>query len=349
MVNVISIPSLLIYVIALPSFFAFKLRQGRSIIVNGEKDHETAEVQQFRSRWGFLVQGIRSEYYYWEVLTMIRKTLILFAVEFMTSVSDEVQVLVSILVCIVGVLIVVRFRPMTTETANRMNVFDQLAQMLLMYNGLFYITGYGKWYMVSGLDFFFVPAIFVPSLGFLLAWLRLLWIQVLCWAYLRSRALFKTLTLGALDADAFYKRHLMEKGLEPSSPRENRYRVEDEDKEPASGEPDLRGQQEQGDDFLTVPYNLDQPEPTRGVRDTRAWAQQDAQVSPRQMASHNEGQRGALPPGEDNLYEVSHRIGARHLPPDDTEEDAARRQLRDLIEQQVAQHFGKGQGGEVEL
>ena len=82
--------------------------------------------------------------------------------------------------------------------------------MILLYNGLFYITGSGKSYMASdsGIDFFFIPLIFIPSLSFFVVWIKLIHLQFMIIAYKTNVRLFKLLNLNLVDANEFYRNNI---------------------------------------------------------------------------------------------------------------------------------------------
>lgn len=91
----ISVPSILFWIIGLPAYFYYKLRQNFNVIRNLEnKDHlnkaERYEVESFMRRYGFLIVGLDKDYYYWEIVIMIRKISIIFATEYLSSISGEV-------------------------------------------------------------------------------------------------------------------------------------------------------------------------------------------------------------------------------------------------------------------
>ena len=161
-------PAILVYVFGLPIFFFVNLRSYHKALA--AKDHETAMT--IDRQFGFLSTGLDPEFYAWELAIMVRKTIIIFATEYGSSISSEVQVLVAIIICVCNVMLILQFRPMADSFCNRMDVFSQVVQMITLYNGLFYITGADRWYMNpnTGIDWFFMPLILAPSLVFFVLW-----------------------------------------------------------------------------------------------------------------------------------------------------------------------------------
>ena len=146
LVGLVSIPSILFWVIGLPSYFFFVLKKNKNLIKNLENkdDLPKAErfgVESFMKRYGFLFLGVNFEYYYWEVCVMIRKTAVIFATEFLSSVAGVVQVLVAIIILVAAGMLVIKLRPFEGEEAVKADIFSQAVQLLLMYIGLYYMTG----------------------------------------------------------------------------------------------------------------------------------------------------------------------------------------------------------------
>ena len=184
------------------------IRKGES------KEHlpkaERYAVESFMRRYGFLFVGLDHDYYYWEVAAMFRKAAIIFATEYLSSISGEVQVLVSVVVMVASIMLIIKCRPFEDAASNRANIFSQAVHMVLMYIGLYYMTGAGKSYMdpTSGVDWLCLPFIVGPSLAFFWQWLREIVTGLLVLAFHRNKGLFKLVTLNLVDANAFYRTHV---------------------------------------------------------------------------------------------------------------------------------------------
>jgi hypothetical protein len=203
-----------------PAYFFYVLRKNKNLIKNLEdKDNlvlynlpkaERYEVESFMKRYGFLFLGVNLDYYYWEICVMLRKVAIIFATEFLSSVSGVVQVLVAVMIMVAGIMLVIRHRPFEDEAATRANILSQAVQMLLMYIGLYYMTGEGESYMdpESGFDWLSMPFIVIPSLAFFLQWLAKIRTGLLIIAFNSNKGLFKLLTLNLVDANEFFRVHI---------------------------------------------------------------------------------------------------------------------------------------------
>ena len=94
--------------------------------------------------------------------------------------------------------------------SDNLNVFSQVTQMIMLYNGMFYITGSEKWYMDpdSGIDWLFMIIIFVPSIGFLIKWMNAIKTQFLIILFVNNPELFKVITFNLVDTVKFKNDHL---------------------------------------------------------------------------------------------------------------------------------------------
>jgi len=84
--------------------------------------------------------GTKPDFYYWEIVIMMRKFFIIFACDFLAQVSPEVQCLCGIIILITNIMFIIRFRPLKTDQANKVNIYSQIVHLLRMYIGLYYIT-----------------------------------------------------------------------------------------------------------------------------------------------------------------------------------------------------------------
>ena len=147
------------------------------------------KVESYQLKYGFLFGGFKEEVFYWELVVMTRKTCVIFATEFLTSVSSEVQVLVSILIIIASIMSIIKIKPFLNNETNGSNIYSQQVQMLMMYIGLFYMTGHGREYMAdtSKLHWILIPLVVVPSAAFFARWLGALLLQTLILLHMKHK------------------------------------------------------------------------------------------------------------------------------------------------------------------
>ena len=108
----VSIPALLGWAAGIPIYAGYKLKQNikllKSIKKHSEGNAHEDLIHRFKMRLGFLTAGYDDEYYYWEIVLLMRKTLIVLMLTFLAPVSAGVQSLTAILVFVLFFLIQLR-------------------------------------------------------------------------------------------------------------------------------------------------------------------------------------------------------------------------------------------------
>ena len=124
----------------------------------------------------------------------------------------------SILLVISSIFSIIKIKPFTNAATNFNNIYSQAIQMLMMYVGLFYMTGRGLPYMAadSPMHWILMPVNILPSIYFFGAWGQRMAIIGLCVVHEHNIGLFKTLlpilTCGRSTPDSFYRAHIAKKG-----------------------------------------------------------------------------------------------------------------------------------------
>jgi hypothetical protein len=97
----VAIPSIIVWGLGIPFFmFIFLIRSKKSL-----------DIIDIREKWGFLFGGFKKDFYYWEILIMYRKVLIIFISVYVTAFGVIAQALILLLVLILFTLLTVRKRP----------------------------------------------------------------------------------------------------------------------------------------------------------------------------------------------------------------------------------------------
>jgi hypothetical protein len=71
----VAIPSIIVWGLGIPFFMLIFLLRAKSKI----------DIIDIREKWGFLFSGYKKEFYFWEILIMYRKVLIIFISIYVTS------------------------------------------------------------------------------------------------------------------------------------------------------------------------------------------------------------------------------------------------------------------------
>lgn len=161
-------------------------------------------------KYGFLITGYKTRIFYWEIVVIARKILLVMLTVFLTVVSADTQVLAGLLCLILSMILHVKFEPYAASRLNRMEHYSLQVTSLTIYAGTFYITGGKNSYMQGdGVKWFFFFLIVVPNCAFFLHWVNQMRIEILKMALNKGKRLFKLLSCGLIDAEEFHKRHIL--------------------------------------------------------------------------------------------------------------------------------------------
>ena len=71
-------------------------------------------------KYGYLFSGYKTSLYYWELVMIMTKVLLVMVTVFLKEVSPESQVLVGLFLLIMFMILQVRFRPFATIRLNNL-------------------------------------------------------------------------------------------------------------------------------------------------------------------------------------------------------------------------------------
>ena len=95
----------------------------------------------FGLRFGFLTSGYRTEFYFWEILIILRKTVLVLLITFLAPISKGVQSLSTIIVLSTFLIVHLRVSPFYDSKLNNLETYSLLALILVVYFGLYYQAG----------------------------------------------------------------------------------------------------------------------------------------------------------------------------------------------------------------
>jgi hypothetical protein len=93
-----------------------------------------------REKYGFLYNGYKKKYYYWESINMYRKIAVIFVSVFLKLAGVITQALVIFLVLILFLILNIKLMPFTFQALNDMEMISIITSMLTIYCGLFFIS-----------------------------------------------------------------------------------------------------------------------------------------------------------------------------------------------------------------
>ena len=126
----IVVPSLIIWGFGIPLFAWIVLAR------NSDK----LESTKTREKYGFLYNGYKKKYYYWESVNMYRKITIIFISVFLKLAGVITQALVVFLVLILFLILNIKLMPFSFQALNDMEMLSIITWMLTIYCGLFFLS-----------------------------------------------------------------------------------------------------------------------------------------------------------------------------------------------------------------
>ena len=105
----ITIPGLVLWAFGMPILGLILVRRGLRHLEEN-KFHSNPQIykgllQRFRLRLGFLTQGYNEDFYYWEIVLLLRKTILVLMLTFLAPVSAGIQSLSAILLLIFALVL----------------------------------------------------------------------------------------------------------------------------------------------------------------------------------------------------------------------------------------------------
>ncbi|CDW82324.1 UNKNOWN [Stylonychia lemnae] len=139
----VALPCIIVWGLGIP-FFAL------SILIAKRKKLDNFEIRQ---RFGFLYRGYRKDYYYWEIVIMYRKILIIFAAVFISNFGIVAQALIVFFILIIFLLINFKKQPFNTLVLNDLETLSLITSMVTIYCGLFFILNKPKTWIEENPDY----------------------------------------------------------------------------------------------------------------------------------------------------------------------------------------------------
>ena len=161
-------------------------------------------MRSFKVRLGFLTAGYSDKYFYWEIVLLMRKTVLVLIIVFLSSVSSGVQSLSAILILTIFFMIQWKLEPYYDDALNQMETLSLFVIIFTIYAGLYYQAGEGEPIMESQVvSWIIFSAVLIPSILFGINFSGKIWIEILKVVAGKSSKLFRYLTCGTKDLNEF--------------------------------------------------------------------------------------------------------------------------------------------------
>jgi hypothetical protein len=126
----VALPALFIWGFGIPAFAWI-------LLARSKKDLDLVET---REKYGFLYNGYKKKFYYWESVNMYRKIAVIFVSVFLKLAGVITQALVIFLVLILFLILNIKLMPFSFQALNDMEMISIITSMLTIYCGLFFIS-----------------------------------------------------------------------------------------------------------------------------------------------------------------------------------------------------------------
>ena len=96
------------------------------------------------------MQGFEDQFYYWEIVLLLRKTILVLLLTFLAPISAGVQSLSAILLLIGFLVQQLRKQPFYDQRLNMLEASSLVVQISIIYLGLFYLAGKNDDFVTTG-------------------------------------------------------------------------------------------------------------------------------------------------------------------------------------------------------
>jgi len=162
MILLISLPSIAVWVLGLPTLVLLLLVKSRHRLNESGRN----------LRFSFLYKGYEPQWFFWEFVILYRKIAIVASSVFLSVVSIKVQSLTVLAILLVSIYLQLRYQPFNDLTLNKLEVKSILVSAITIYAGLYYDTkSISKVYAGQVVNVLLFVVIIVANGYFLFTWL----------------------------------------------------------------------------------------------------------------------------------------------------------------------------------
>ncbi|CAG9321390.1 unnamed protein product [Blepharisma stoltei] len=166
---VVSLPSIIIWGILLPTVCLFALVKSRNHL----------KELNVRLRFGFLFNGYQLSRYYWEFIIIYSKIILICLSVFLSNMALKVQALIAAILLSIFLQLQYSNSPYIEPSLNRMELQAKIVCVITIYSGLFYLTGS----LGYSAKLFFFTLIIIANCYFLVYWCLNVFKTALCYIY----------------------------------------------------------------------------------------------------------------------------------------------------------------------
>ena len=207
----ISLPGLVIWAFGMPFLGLYLVKRAKRNLEALEFHSDPVIYNNMRDRnklrLGFLTQGYEKDYYYWEIVLLLRKTTLVLLMTFLAPISAGVQSLSAILLLIGFLAMQITKKPFYDDRLNRLEATSLVVQMGIIYLGLFYQAGKNDPFVTSDfIKWSILTLIIAVSIQFITLFILRIRLEALKATVERHGCCFWLLSCGRIkNKDAFKK------------------------------------------------------------------------------------------------------------------------------------------------
>ncbi|CDW85156.1 UNKNOWN [Stylonychia lemnae] len=127
------------YYVAIPSIIVWGLGIPFFALIILERINKQLDKIQIRQKYGFLYRGYKIDYYYWEIVIMYRKILIILIAVFVSNFGVIAQSLFMLFVLLGFLMVNLQKEPFQIKELNDLESLSLITSMITIYCGLFFI------------------------------------------------------------------------------------------------------------------------------------------------------------------------------------------------------------------
>ena len=130
----VALPGIILYGIGIPAGVFYLMR----------RDKDRLDTVNVKEKFGFLFNGYKRKYYYWEIAIMYRKVLMIFISVFLNRIGLIVQALVILIVLVFFIQVNNLRRPFADRALNEIENLSLLTATVTIYCGIFFLSAEDK-------------------------------------------------------------------------------------------------------------------------------------------------------------------------------------------------------------
>ncbi|CAG9319459.1 unnamed protein product [Blepharisma stoltei] len=129
------------FIIAMPAIIIWGIAVPALCLTNLVRNWDRLDEVWIKLRYGFLFNGYKSKYYYWEFVIAYSKMILIAFSVFLSNVSIAVQAIAVVILLYVFLHTQRRNKPFILQIFNRMEFVSKCISLLTAFSGLFFLTG----------------------------------------------------------------------------------------------------------------------------------------------------------------------------------------------------------------